>query len=228
MYVDEVAATFREYVDENDESWMDAAAVARYLRMAYDDFRKLVGQYDQTVYQFVVDLTLAGVSEYDLGAAASAVRLLGNPAGGLTGARLERIIEILTKSTPGPAYAQMPWVGVKSLTELSNGVFNTYLFSGTKLTFAYDHTADLRMVYRGIPSVDWTKQTAGQNERIDDLETHHELIALLACKRYFVRDGDGQAAIRELMQQQIADLQREMCLGRDFSGSTRMSMTYNP
>jgi len=228
MFVDEVAALFRLYVDESDDTFLNAANVTTLLKLAANDRIKLIGMYDNTVFREVVDIVLSNVTEYDFALTTNPVRLLGKPVAGLTGPRLDRLIEIVTKQVNVQPFAYCPWTGVKSLHELTQGNWNTYLFAGTKLFFPYTQAATITVVYRPMSSVDWSKQTAGDNERIDDLEQTHELIALLAAQRYFILDSAKQEPINDAIAKMTADLDREMCLGRDFSGSVAMSMTYRP
>lgn len=229
MFVDELAELFKDYIDESDDSFVDTAKRTRYLKMGYDEFRRLASQYDPTIYQTVVDIVLSNVTEYDFALTTNPVRLLGKPAAGLTGPRLLRLSEMSIKYSNQPPYGQMPWVGVKSIAELSQGSWGTYLFVGTKLQFPFNINGTLSIRYIGVPiGPDWTKQAPGDDERIDDLEDWHDLIALMAAQQYNIRDNAANAELQRKRAERTLEFQMFLCNGRDFTSSTRISMTYNP
>lgn len=227
MLVEEVAALFRSYTDESDTTYMTSANVALYLKLGYAELRGKWARVDPSVYETIVNLPLAGVTEYDFALAANPVRLLGNPGGGLTGPRLQRIVELIAVTQQSWIVGPTSFTGVQSLALLSPGTWR-YYFTGTKLLFSENINNTLKLRYLGEPNVDWTKQTVGDNERIDDNEDYHDIIALLAAQIYAIRDGAFNAQLQARLAQRLSELQEHAYYGRDLSASTSVQPTYDP
>lgn len=228
MYVEEAAALFRTWVDERDETFLTPANVATFLKLAYSELRNKWSQVDTGAFETIVDFQVTNARVYDFADPASPVRLLGNPAGGLTGPRLQRICEIVQPAPGAWPYDPVTWVGVQNLTQLSQTTA-VYMFSGTKLYFAQDINYLFRMRYIGEPTgPDWTKQAVGDNEIIDDNEQWHDLIPLLAAQRYSVADQGTNQQLQAMLATRLQEFQHFIYLGRDAQASTRVQVTYNP
>lgn len=228
MNVFEVATLFLSYVDEPDETFLSTAQAQLYLKLGYDAFRHLVVQYDPGTYEQLVQWQLGSAVEYDFALAANPVRLLGNPVGGLTGPRLQTICELTLRYTSQMPYGMMPMIGVKSLAEIAQGTLGTYLFTGTKLVFPYSMNGTMQMRYVGASAVDWTKTGPTDDEKIDDLEQFHELIAIFAAQKYNIRDAAANAQLQATKAELTERIEEYLCLGRDQRGMQRMAMTYTP
>jgi hypothetical protein len=217
LYVENVRAYYDQIVDEPDLTWLTVAMRRQHLADGYDEFRRLVRQLDPHMFISQQDIVLTNAQSYDLSAAANAVRLLGDPAGGLTGARLreidtigvvqgsdvisivqeaQRIAEVLPNTT---TFLGLPWAYFRYR------LINTTLFFDTQIN------ETIRLYYIGDSQVDWTRDAAGDNEFIDDLTEFHELIALLAAERYTTMDGSKRRELTEerqrLTEQMVARLQ---------------------
>jgi len=226
MYVREVADLFRHYVDEKDLTFMDAAKVAVFLKLGYSDFRQMAAQADPTFYETQVTLALTNATEYDFALAGNPVRLLGNPVGGLTGPRLERIVELVEPSAGWPVYPRV-WYGVRSLAQLSSPE-SCYFFAGTKLKFPAAVNATFAMRYIGTEAIDWTKQAAIDNEVIDDNVEWHDLISLMAAQQYAIVDAAFNAQLQARLTFRTEAFKEFLSVGRDLSASTRVNLTYDP
>ena len=66
MLISEVAALFKVYMDEPDQTFVDNALMANWLQRAYDDFRCIVTEIDPHVYGVSQTYSLSGVRKLDL------------------------------------------------------------------------------------------------------------------------------------------------------------------
>lgn len=223
MYVDQVAALFRQYIDEPDRTFVTDADVATYLAQGYAEFRRHVMSVDNNVYVARVTLAYTG-STYDLADPANAVTIMG--AGPLSGgSRLERILQVWAQNTD-----QLPLVEfrqVRSYPELEEanapywggGGFR-YMLDGTVLRLSTIPNRPVVVRYVPAPAVDWTRQTSGDNEWIDDLEPFHDLIALLAYAQYAIRDGAESVEVLRQADERKGQLGQFLLQGRGGASGT--------
>lgn len=222
FFVVDVRARFDELVDEPDLTWLTVAQRRSYLHTAYDEFRRYVRKMDPHRYIIEVDIAItgAGANSFDLALATNSVRLLGNPVvvPSLTGPRLreidtigvvqgneviavvdeaQRITQVLPSLT---TFLGLPWAWFR------------YRLVGSTLMFDTTIVETLRMYYVGASQVDWDIDDPSAvgyvAEFIDDLDEHHEIIALLGAERYLTRDGSKRPEItneRERLQEQLYD-----------------------
>lgn len=227
MYVSEVATLFLQYVDERDPTFFDDPMKQTWLKMGYDMFRQLVKVDDEKVYLRDVSLVFASTSEYDLAAAASAVRILGNNAA-LTGPRMRRIYQLKYRpTTTSPAWRTYVLRACHSADDMATNPETSYFFSGSVITLAYVFNGTLTLTYEPASSVDWTKTASTDTEFIDDLEDFHDLIALLAAQHYAVADRGWNNQLQALLDGRKAALCEFLRLGRDPANNT-MNMNYDP
>lgn len=228
MNVTQVKDLFLSYVGESDLTFMDDGLRRRYLELGYNEFRDTVMSKDSWFYVTTVDITVTGVTTYDLGAAASAVRILGNPLpGGLTGPRLHRLGNIvrLTNDAAKRPYevlygasrldAIMPFSG-NDWTFLASRSDYDYILIGTKLELNLQYTGDLRIYYVPVQSTNWTLDGTADTEFIDDLASYHDVIALLAANHYQAADGEGNKVLQGLLRTRLDNLSRYLTEGRDY------------
>lgn len=212
MYVDEVALLFRTLVDEDDVTFLTPAHVATYLKSGYEVMMRAVAENGPQTMEISTLISVTGRS-YDL--AGGAVKLLGANA---TQRRIRRILDIWEEDATGiPQQRVLQVPDLRRLLDL--GKAGAYL-TGTNLFFNTEYNAQLiRLVYLGEPAIDWTKQTAGQNEWIDDFTDFHELIALEAASLYSIRDGKKNTKLEEHRDALRLDFTAMLCQGRMYDSA---------
>lgn len=217
-----VRAMFREWVDEPRTAWLTDAQVARWLGFAYEQFRTKVSDVDRSVFLEGVQLVLtAGQIEYDLAAAASAVRIMGNPAGGLTGPRLRRAYDVFLSDANGrPSYFLNHTRNLRQLggfqrlgpSQQNNGRPNWWL-QGAAVAFDPAPGAGTYVLnYLPEQGVDWTSASA---DVVDDLVAWHDVVALLAARSYLARDGVENRALENLVAQRVSEFDNWLAAGRN-------------
>ncbi len=246
MNVTEVKDLFLAYVDESDEggpapNWTTMRR--NLLEQGYFDFVQFICDIDDFIYRREVDITLSTTDTYDLSAAANSVRIMGNPAGGLTHQRLWRLVNVTTldgNSKPQqiiPGTRRLDAVapfGSSSFQLLRPWFAAQYLFKGTVLHFNIELDQSLRLFYVPSPrydaalavGVDWTADGTSDTTFIDDFEQFHDAIALFAARRYAIMDGqDNPQVERELMMRKN-DIQMHLLKNVDASAGGRVQVTY--
>ena len=220
-YVKDVAALFRSYMDEPDQSFVNAAQSALYLASGESEFRMRVTDLNPEFFAIRVLLNFGSNDVYDLSASGNAVRLLGDgvaPAT-LTGPRLARIASLSLPIDGGTARLGLPLSPAGSMQLLTidsggvqPGVSSTssaYYFNGREIHTRGTHT-QLVLSYVPISSVDWTAQDPSDLEFVSDLVDFHDIIALLAHSHYAIRDGDPNAVLQDVLARRMADLERHI------------------
>jgi len=192
LYVDQVASYFRTLCDEDDETWQNAAAVQAALELGEDEYRGIVTLNHPMLMEAEQELTVAG-RNYNL--ATGAIKLLGATASPRMSALL-KVARISSASQYPPDFYFKPG---KSLDHIHQ-VTEHYLLKGQSLWFGEDMTGLIRVHFVPVSTVDWSKQTSGNNEYIDDLVEYHDLIALLAHKQYSLRDEAVNTELDLLLQ----------------------------
>lgn len=227
MWVDEIGALFRDYIDEPDESYIDDGYVARALKIAYREFRRRVASQDPNAYVTRVSLGTLATRTYDMSDVANPVVILGS--GALTHPRLEQLLSVYNTATDAThqivqeqeALSQARYNSAR--IEWSSG--NPVFFDGAVLYWASVPGA-VSIRYRGAPAVDWSRLTSGDNEFVDDFDEFHDIIALLACKQYMVRDGTRNFSLDELFDRRLKDFETAMS-GMRTAGPMTVSMDRN-
>lgn len=216
MYVDEIAALFRSFVDEDDTSWLTPANVASYLKLGHSQYYREVAENQPYALSITTLLTVTG-NGYNL--ATGAVKLMGSTP---TQQRLVKAIDFWCEDAAGNRQTRLTQVA--DLDRLERCTRSAVCKIGTILTFNAVYSAQLiRIVYLPEPNIDWTKQTAGQNEYVDDFAGFHELIALNAAQIYAIRDGKKNAPLDERRKQLTMEFQAELCQGQLSGISDRVS-----
>lgn len=230
MYVTEVNALFYELTDEQDQSFLKPSQVQRYLRQGYDEFRRVVANYDPNVFTANATLNLSGVSSYDLALGTNPVRLSGpNP----TQAAMQRLTQVLSID-PSSGRVKWCWSGVKTEGELNYDIgVPSYMLAGDTLNFGRVITDTLRLVYvpagskpRNPTGVDWSKTASTDTEFIDSLDEFHDMIAMYAYGIYAARDGADNVQVDKLLMRRIASLQAYLFGGRDSNAAGHSSNSY--
>jgi hypothetical protein len=217
LYVDEVYDLFRRYVDESKKTFMTDAAAQQYLSIAYDEFRKMVTQYDPMFYAVSQTYNPGGAYQLDLTATVPAI--MGSTAGA------NRLSKLISVSQPDPVTAEpMYFYLPMNAPGNSPDAYNSgYYLRGTVLHFTGPVSTSVRLDYVPVQSVDWTKiTTTPPRQFIDELVEYHDLIALIACRQYFIIDGMESNEISKQIQSKLTDLRDYLASGRDMQARTRM------
>ena len=205
-HVEDVADAYRLYVDEDDDTWLSEAHVATALSIGEDEFWGLVSTVDPHYRQARQEITVSGRS-YDL--AAGAIKLLGASAN----PRMSRLLKVAAIGSAGQYPPDYFFRGAATENEFHQTA-DRYMLNGTTLYFNKDINGLVRLHYTPVSTVDWTKQTAGDNEWISDLVEYHDLIALLAVAQYSVRDLSSNAEVDRLLARRKFALETYLRCGR--------------
>jgi hypothetical protein len=230
MYVDQISLLYRQFCDEQDTTFMTATDRQNALRNAYEDFRKFVADRDPFFYSKTVDFTVANANFYALNAAPTIIMGPGAAAG----SRLLRPICLAILSDTGNEIAFLSRIGtVKGVRPLNLGVLeysgSYWLNSGTR-TLYFDSAVDssLRLWYMPNQNVDWTKETSGDNEYVDDLDDFHDIIAMLAVNNYYqVRDQAQHAVLQGVLQERLNKLSSHVQSGWKQDGANVVEDVYS-
>lgn len=190
MYVEEVSALFLQFCDEQDTTFMTPAQRQLYLKQAYAAFRNEVMAIDAFFYATAVNITVSDAYQYNL---AGGAPIIMGPNASATD-RLERLLRVAILNDSGDRIAFLERAGeIKQVSPLRDSSFEwagSYMLANRTLVFDRKFTATMQVSYVAASAVDWTKETSGDNEYIDDLNEWHDIIARLAIKQYYqVRDG---------------------------------------
>lgn len=219
MNVTQVRRLFDQFSDEVDRTFVDDTSARDALSRAYAEFRRVVTRGDPWFYVTSVDLVLNGAS-YDLATGVPSV-LGASPTA--TKMFRENALELLNAAgeskglfTPADAVqdVMLPW----STTPMQ--VVGHYMIRNRVLLLDRAVQATVRLWYVPFHTVDWTKDTSGDNEYIDDLDdSFHELIALIAVHAYYnLRDSAEWELLRVRMETLKGELHQHLVGGRQMGG----------
>lgn len=205
MNTGEVASLFRGYTDEADKTFLTDADVALYLDIGYRQFRRYVNTLMPPAYAAQVDIELVDADSYNL--ATGAVKLLGASAT----AKLHKLLGI--SSLDSADNVSLFYTAVASREVLMDMVTfggGLYYFENSTLYFSTKMTRTFRLTYIPQPTVDFSAASAF----IDDYESFHDLIALLAYDQYAVRDTATNQQLAPLLSRRVAEFQDFLSVGR--------------
>lgn len=200
MFVEEVAAIFRRYMDEPDQTFVDDAQMAIWLRMAYDDFRTIVCSVDPYIYTSFNGFTLASARTQTLNGI-----ILG--AGAPAATRMYQLLDVWWQdASTGELLRRLKPGGTRE--ELVDDRCD-YILNGTDLEFNREMTGSIRVSYLVEQNVNWSGGiAAGTNIYIDDLNSFHDLIALIAYLQYAIVDSAENAQLLALFTRRQAQLRQ--------------------
>jgi len=183
MMVEDVAALFRRYMDEPDQTFVDDAQMVTWLTLAYDDFRAVVVDMAPYIYAQEYVVTLTDARTLDLSGV-----LLGAAAPAAT--RLYQLVDIYrvnsATDTDNVIRRLVPSLNMKAAYDGRAD----YVLKGPLVNFSDEYSGTLRVDYVPDQNVDWaTGITPGSNEYIDDLNRFHDIIALTAYLQYAIVDA---------------------------------------
>tara|TARA_R100000808_G_scaffold5362_3_gene16403 strand:- start:323 stop:982 length:660 start_codon:yes stop_codon:yes gene_type:complete len=205
MNTGEVAALFRGYTDEADKTFLTDANVKTYLDIGYRQFRRYVNTLMPGAYAEQVDISLSNANSYDL--ATGAVKLLGPTA--VT--RMHKLLTVSLLDSNNEVSLFYTAAGTREVmleTIVIGG--GLYYFENTTLYFPTKLTETLRLTYVPEPTVDFSAAA----DFIDDYQSFHDLIALLAYDQYAVRDSATNEQLASLLGRRVVEFQEYLAVGR--------------
>lgn len=218
MYVDQVVAMFKALVDEPDETFEDAADIAVLAETAHNELRSIIA--DSPSVKMILtrqNFTVAGARFYDFADVANATVLLGAGPLAPVGAQrihvIKEIAELDANLRPTVHYRGV--TDETQLWRLDVGYAPAYFFEGTQIHFGTDVNATFRMKYVPVLDIDWTRQTSGDDEFIDDFYHYHDLIALKMAEQYMIRDGEINAPLQRRIDSRMLAFDFFTQSGRD-------------
>tara|TARA_R100000654_G_scaffold74750_1_gene109922 strand:- start:62 stop:751 length:690 start_codon:yes stop_codon:yes gene_type:complete len=226
VYVEEVRALFDQYIDEPDLTFLTVAQRRNALARGYDSFRQVVIDGDHWAYNKTQDFAIGSASEIDLSASAPA--LLGSAA--TPANKLLRLRRIAILDDQGSI-----WQFVESVRTLDPVLPRANLgqwqdmptqcaLVGAKLLFSRKLQATVRLYYLPGATVLWNRDSAGDNEFIDDYDQFHKLIAMYAARDYY---ATRDAEVHQKLQMQLAveedRLRGFLGVGRDTEANSKVA-----
>lgn len=192
MVVDEVISLFRMLVDEPDETFLTASDLSVLARVAHDEMRSEIADAQPKLILTRQRFVVSGATFYDLADVANATVLLGpGPLAPVNALRIHTV-HGLASVDPASGVPQIYYHGANSESQLycNDPSVPMYYLEGTVIRFSTAMTGTFEISYVPVSGVDWTRQTAGMNEFVDDFSHFHDLIALRMAEQYMVRDAE--------------------------------------
>lgn len=201
-----IAALTRQYIDEPTQDFVTNSQLAGWLEQAYREFRALVSQKDQNYLSREHQISATGTFT-DL----KGILLPPNP----TQPQMQRLLRVLQYSAPGNSQYPVILAPVPSLEGLksalnSNWTGAYFLDRGTGRLWVNGNVSGVPLTLQYIPepNINWATAIApGSTVALEDgLDDWHEMIALLACRRYFIRDGVTNKVVDGLIKESKSTL----------------------
>jgi hypothetical protein len=246
MLVPQVRAYFRNLIDETDVTFVSDADIGLYLKIGYDQFRKVVTDIDPWSYAITYVFAPGNVTSYNMATQAAGSRLLGglwdgSVAGNNDPPRLQRILALARES--GTARVPSFYFKATDNSAQLNGIVTataaTYMWQREQLVFDAIPPASLILYYvpsqeigqdqvAGSVGVDWTGiLPAAFPGYIDVFEEFHDLIALYAAQQYTMRDAAAQPIISAQLKARIEEFKSYLMFGRVI-GANNQVVPYDP
>ena len=185
----QVAAKFRQYIDEPDQTFVSDADAEVYLSDGYREFRNLVCDINPMIYNEIATITLSSARTHDL--AAVAPKLLGasaDPPGPMV-----RLNAIRRVDTDGNVTQRLEAVSNPQSLDV---VPSSYYLANTVLRFSSSLTGSYKIDYVPDKAITWTG--GAPTAFLDDLTSFHDLVALLAYRQYAIIDGaESEPVLRQ-------------------------------
>jgi hypothetical protein len=219
MFVENVRAYFDLLIDEPDVTYITVAQRQAALAIAEENYRQAIIAVEEKAYAIEQDIAFTGTQEYDLGGAVSAVRLLGPSI--TVAERLFKLHRVGLLDDDGNVKAYLDASNVLDDTTYSRDwgdtIYNLPLYSmlGTVMRLSNPYTGSLRLVYTPASSTNWSRDTVGDNEFIDDFDPFHKIIALLAARDYYTtRDAATHQRLEAQVQIELDRMASYLGAGR--------------
>lgn len=211
MTVQEVYNLYRRYIDEPDLTFVDQAQASQFLDLAYRDFRTLVSSMDPYVFTLSQSYTLSSARFQSLDGT-----IMGSAAPAASRLYMLRDVFWIDPSVPHYSYGRLrPGTTVEQLVD---GRCD-YVLVGSTLEFNFERTGTIVVEFIPEPNVDWTTIAATY---IDDLNSFHDMIALIAYLQYAIIDSAENPQLLALLAKRTTQL-REYLENRSGGIAERVS-----
>mgnify|MGYP003649643212 FL=1 len=187
----QVAAKFRQYIDEPDQTFVSDKDAEVYLSDGYREFRNMVCDINPMVYNTTEPMTFSSERTHDLSVAtASAKSVLGATP---TADRMIRLNAIRRVDSDGNVIQRLEAVSNPQSLDVVPG---SYYLANTILRFSSSITGDYEVDYVPEAAIVWTG--VAPTAFLDDLTSFHDLVALLAYRQYAIIDGaESEPVLRQ-------------------------------
>lgn len=225
MNLFEAQTLFRDYIDDPDQTFLTDSQVNQYLKFGIDDWRNMIRQHRPDMLLETVELTVANNANY---AAQPASAKPINASLNLNDSAILYPNKVAHTPLMGPntAVATPLYGPVQSITNIYMGSsemsrdrtirmvpvasgaplglsssLNNYMLQRYILYFNARFPEEITIEYFPIRATDPTSTYMLATDQIENgmLENFHELLVLLATRRYFIRDG----VVNEPIERQI-------------------------
>ena len=206
----QVAAKFRQYIDEPDQTFVSDADVETYLDDGSREFRNMVCDINPMIYNTTEQMTFSDERTHDLSVSTAAAKSLLGASADATGGRMVRLNTITRVNTSGDVTQRLAAVSNIQALDVTP---SSYYLANTVLRFSSKLTGTFNVDY--VPHVDitWTSSTYG----VDNLTPFHDLIALLAYRQYAIVDGAESDPVLRQTATRLREFQ-EYLQARAFDG----------
>lgn len=218
MRVDEVALLWRRWADEPASSNYDNVQLAIILRLAHEQYRKIINDQNRWLLNVSVNLTFptptgADPLYYDLSGGEPVVILGDGAPATITNPRMEKAVAL--RPIVGTDLGD-EWVPVSSWEELQ-GTLNSYMMDSRGLrissewagTFRFDYLPNAVLEYAAGFDTDWSQIGAATENIDDDFQSYHDIIALLAYEYYAITD-DPNPKLEQVLTRRVQELEEHI------------------
>jgi len=208
----EISELFKAYVDDADTTFMSAGDAVSFLNFGYREFVSIVAEMDSNIYTKTEEYIGVNAKVLNLATTVLGDKVLGaNP----DTFRMYRLMRVSKSDGSGNVkYYVEP---SRSLVSLRNGV-NLYMLRGTELLFS-EEIDNVLIDYVGFDDEPFTTgntANSGAGVFIDDLTQFHDLISLLACKHYQIKDFSANPVLMKQLEERKRAMSDFLITGRSF------------
>ncbi len=215
MNTAQIAELFKQYVDDSDLTFMDDATKVNFLNLGWRELTFKAAESDSNLFGTSQNYININADTLDLAApGATGNAIMGSAP---VADRLYRLMRV-ARSDAGTGLARYYLQASNSLVEMRNGV-NRYMLRGTQLLFS--EQADSCLVeYVGFPTEPFTvgNTATGGGVYLNEIATYYgDLIALMACKHYQIKDFAANPVLMAQLAMRKNELDSYLMTGRSWN-----------
>ena len=219
------AGLFRQYVDEADATFLSNQNVVDFLNIGWQEMMTIGAEIDSNAGGWTQTENYINVQAVSLDLATVAPAI-GNQIMGAapTAARLYRLMRISRCEAVAPFGVRWYLIPCNSLVVLRNDV-NRFMLRGTELLF--NGTVDnIKIEYIGTTlgaPFTLANIATGGGVYIDEISCWFwDLIVLLACKHYMIKDFAGNPILVSQLDIRTKELKEYLSTGRSFAAEQQV------
>lgn len=221
---DNCAGLFRQYVDEADATFLSDQNVVDFLNLGWQELMTLSAELDSNAAGWTKTENYININADSLDLS-NVIPAVGNTImGGAPAAdRLYRLMRVSRCEATAPNAVRFYLIPSRSLVVMRNDV-NRFMLHGTQLLFntIVDH---IKVEYIGHAGSPFTigNIVAGAGVYIDEISCWFwDLIVLLACKHYMIKDFAGNPILVKQMDARTRELKDYLSTGRSFAADSNV------